>query len=56
MKIGTFKISFTFARSGQISAIITENDAIVDAVSGYDFSKVTATAVRAAKFYQGIEK
>jgi hypothetical protein len=55
MKIGTFQISFTFARSGQISAVITEGGLLIDAVTGFDLGKVTAAAVRAANFY-GVEK
>lgn len=55
MKIGKFTITTTVARSGQISAVITEDGAFVDAVTGYDFSKVTAAAVRACNFY-GVEK
>lgn len=55
MKIGNFTITTTVARSGQISAVITENGALIDAVSGFDFAKVTAAAIRAAEFY-GVEK
>ena len=55
MKVGSFTITTTVARSGQISAVITENGFFVDAVSGFDFGKVTAAAVRACKFY-GVEK
>lgn len=55
MKVGIFTISTTVASSGRISAIIKENGFLVDAVSGFDFGKVTAAAVRAAKFY-GVEK
>lgn len=55
MKIGKFTISTTVARSGRISAIIKENGFFVDAVSGFDFGKVTAAAVRTCKFY-GVEK
>jgi hypothetical protein len=55
MKIGKFHIYTTVARSGQISAVITEGGQLVDAVSGFDFGKVTAAAVRAANFY-GVEK
>lgn len=55
MKIGNFTISTTVARSGQISAVITEDGFFVDSVTGFDFGKVTAAAVRAANFY-GVEK
>lgn len=55
MKIGKFTIITTVARSGQISAVISEGGQLVDAVTGFDFGKVTAAAVRACKFY-GVEK
>ena len=55
MKIGKFHISTTVVSSGRISAIIREDGFFVDAVTGFDFGKVTAAAIRAAKFY-GVEK